>query len=108
MPKYLIQGSYNAEGIKSLLEHGVKPRLEAAEQMINALGGTVEAAYFALGADDVYVVVDCPDNVSITAASLLGNASGTYRAKGVVLLTLEEMDAAIQKGKSVTYRPPGQ
>ena len=48
------------------------------------------------------------NNVSVAASSLLGNASGTYSAMTVVLLTPEEMDADIQKGKSVTYRPPGQ
>jgi hypothetical protein len=46
-----------------------------------------------------------PDNVSTTAATLVGNASGAFSIKTVVLLTPEEIDEAVKK--SVNFRPPG-
>jgi len=106
MPKYLIQGSYTEEGLKGLLKEGGSKRQEAADQAITSLGGTLEAYYFAFGDNDFYAVVDLPDNVSVAATSMVGNASGTLKTKIVVLLTPEEVDQAVKK--TVEYRPPGQ
>ncbi len=106
MPKYLFHGSYTEEGLKGLLEEGGSKRREAAEQVIRSVGGTVEAYYFAFGDNDFYIIVDTPDNVSTTAASLIVNASGAVKVKTVVLLTPEEVDQAAKK--TVDYRPPGQ
>ena len=70
------------------------------------LGGRVEAFYFAFGDDDVYIIADVPDNVTITAISLAVNASGAVKVKTTVLLTPEEVDQAAKM--TVNYRPPGQ
>jgi uncharacterized protein with GYD domain len=66
----------------------------------------VEAFYFAFGDDDVYVLSDVPDNVTVTAISLAVNASGAVKVKTTVLLTPEEVDQAAKM--TVNYRPPGQ
>ncbi len=105
MSKYLFHGSYTEEGLKGLLKEGGSKRREAAEQVIESLGGSVEAYYFAFGDDDFYLIADLPDNVSSTAGSLVVNASGTVKVKIVVLLTPEEVDQAVKK--TVDYRPPG-
>ena len=47
-----------------------------------------------------------PDNVSVAAINMTIGASGAVRTKTTVLLTPEEVDAAVKK--SPTYRPPGQ
>ena len=105
MPKYLFQGSYTQEGLRGLLDEGGSKRREAAEQAIGSLGGTLEAYYFSFGDNDFYIIVDMPDNISTTAATLVGNASGAFKIKTVVLLTPEEIDEAVKK--SVNFRPPG-
>jgi uncharacterized protein with GYD domain len=104
--KYLFQGSYTEEGLKGLLEEGGAKRREAAEQVIQSVGGTLEAYYFAFGDNDFYVIADMPDNVSTTAVSLVVNFSGAVNVKTIVLLTPEEVDQAVKK--TVDYRPPGQ
>ena len=106
MPKYLFHGSYTEEGLKGLLEEGGSKRREAAEQVVKSAGGTLEAFYFSFGDNDFYVIVDAPNNVSITAASLVVNVSGAVKMKTVVLLTPEEVDQVVKK--TVDYRPPGQ
>ena len=105
MPKYLVQASYSADGIKGVLEKGGSSRPEAIRPMVEALGGTVESFYFAFGDADAYVVLDMPDNVSVAAVAMTVNASGAVRAKTTVLLTPEEVDQASEK--SVDYAPPG-
>ncbi len=106
MPKYLFQGSYTVEGLRELLREGATKRRETVEQLVKTLGGTLEAFYYAYGGDDFFIIADVPDSVTTTAVSLAVNATGAVRFKTVVLITPEEVDAAVTK--SITYRPPGQ
>src|SRR5262249_30470463 len=106
MPKYLITGSYTAEGVKGLLKDGGTKRLDAVRAAMKSVGGSVEAAYFALGEHDVYIIVDAPDHAAITAVALATGGSGAVRVKTTALLTPAEVDAAVKK--TVTYTPPGR
>jgi uncharacterized protein with GYD domain len=105
MPKYLIEASYTAEGVKGLQAAGGSSRRDAIAALAESVGGRLESLYFAFGEHDVYVVVDVPDNESATAVALTVNASGVVKARTTVLLTPEEVDAAANR--SVDYRPPG-
>ena len=105
MAKFLIQGSYSAEGAKGLLKEGGTARKAAVEKAVHGLGGRVEAIYYTFGADDVVVICDVPDAVSGLALSLVVNASGAVRISTTPLLTVEEVDAACKK--AVSYRPAG-
>jgi len=106
MPKYLLQASYTTEGVKGLLKDGGSKRREVVEQLTKALGGRVEAFYFAFGDDDVYIISDVPNHVTMSAVSLTVNASGAVKVKTTVLLTAEEVDQATKM--TVNYRAPGQ
>jgi len=106
MAKYMAQFSYTEEGLQGLLEDGGSKRREASKQLIESLGGKLEAYYFAFGDYDGYAIYELPDNVSAAAGSLVVNNSGAVTVKTTVLLSPEELDQATQK--SATYRPPGQ
>ena len=110
MSKYLVQASYSKEGVKGILNEGGSKRREAVEKAVKALGGTVEAVYFAFGDVDAFIILDLPDNVAATAASLVVNATGTVNATYTVLITPEEVDQAVEKAGKVfgEYRAPGQ
>jgi uncharacterized protein with GYD domain len=105
MPKYLIEASYTAEGLKGVLAKGGTARREAVEKMCADIGGTLESFHFAFGATDAYVIVDIPDNVSAAGVGLAVGASGMCAARTTVLLTPEEIDRAAEV--QATYRPPG-
>jgi uncharacterized protein with GYD domain len=106
MPKYLLQVSYTADGARGLLKDGGSKRRQVAEQAVKSAGGSMEAFYFAFGDTDALVIMDAPDHVSVAAAALVINASGSVSCKTTVLLTPEEIDQATKK--SVSYRAPGQ
>ena len=91
--------------MKGLLAEGGSSRIEAAKQALKSVGGTLEAFYFAFGDYDFCIIVDMPGNVSTTAISFVGNVSGTFSIKTIVLLTPEEVDKVVKK--SVDFRPPG-
>jgi uncharacterized protein with GYD domain len=106
MPKYLFEASYTAEGARGLLKEGGSKRRTAVESSLKAVGGKVDAFYYAMGEYDVYLIADVPDHVSAAAVSMAINATGAVRLKTTVLLTTEEIDAAAKK--SIDYRAPGK
>jgi uncharacterized protein with GYD domain len=110
MPKYLLQASLTVEGLKGTIEEGGTSRREAVTQFVESLGGKVEAAYYAFGYTDVFIIVDMPHNVAATAASLILNVAGTTKTTMTVLITPEEVDeaTALAREKTGAYRPPGQ
>lgn len=105
MKKYLIKGTYNAEGIKGLMKEGGTGRKAAIEKMLAGIGGKVEGFYYAFGEDDVIVIVELPDDISAASVGMRVNAAGLVKICLTVLLTPEDIDAASKK--SVTYRAPG-
>ena len=105
MPKYLVEARYTAEGAKGLLREGGSGRRAAIVKTVESVGGKLEAAYFAFGDVDVYIIVDLPDNISAAAVSLAANQSGFIASKTIVLMTPEEMDQATKK--TTGFRPPG-
>jgi uncharacterized protein with GYD domain len=106
MPKYLLETSYTSEGAKGLLKDGGTKRRQAAEAAIKSVGARLEAFYFAFGDADAILLVDAPDNATISAASIAVNASGAVTAKTRVLMTPEEVDQATKK--TVSYTAPGR
>ena len=105
MSKYLIRASYTTEGVKGLLKDGGSKRVRAVEEALKPLGAKVESFYFALGEADVYLIVDAPDVETVSAVSMVTNASGAVRLSTTVLMTPQQVDEAVKK--SVAYTPPG-
>lgn len=105
MPKYMIQASYTAEGVRGLMKDGGSKRRAAAEAAVKGVGGKLEAFYFAFGETDVFAIAEVPDNASAAAVSLAVTGSGAVNARTIVLMTSEEMDQATKK--TLDYRPPG-
>ena len=106
MPKYLIQASYTADGLKGLQKDKASGRRQAVLNALEPLRGKLESFNFAFGDDDVVAVIEMPDNVNAAAMSLAIAASGLVRLKTTPLLTVEEVDQAL--AKSVNYRAPGK
>jgi uncharacterized protein with GYD domain len=106
MPRYMIVANYTAQGEQGLLSQGGSARRTSVTEMVEKLGGTVESFDFAFGKDDVFTVVDLPDNVTAAAIGLAVGASGLVGVRTIVLLTPEEIDAAAQK--HADYHGPGQ
>lgn len=106
MKKYLIKALYNAEGIKKLIEEGGAARKSAIDKMLTGLGGKMESFYFSIGENNVYVIAHLPDDITAAAVELRINSSGLVTISTTVLLSPEDIDAAINK--TVTYRAPGE
>jgi uncharacterized protein with GYD domain len=106
MPKYLIAGSYSADGLKGLQRDKASGRQQALRTALEGLGGRLEASYFALGEDDAYLIADLPDNISAAALGIAASATGLVRTRTIALMTVEEVDRALEK--TINYRAPGR
>jgi uncharacterized protein with GYD domain len=106
MPKYMLQVSYTADGMKGLVKDGGSKRHAAARALVESVGGKLEAFYYAFGEDDVVAIADVPDAASAAAISLTLGASGAITGKLTVLLTPADIDQAVKK--TASYTPPGR
>ncbi len=105
MPKYMFQASYTAEGMQGLKKDKGSGRKAAVQAAIKALGGKLEAFYFAFEADDVVLIAELPGNVAAAAVTTTTIASGAVTIRTTPLLTVAEMDEAL--GMEGKYRAPG-
>ena len=106
MAKYLIQATYSAEGFKGVAKDKASGRKAALEKTLASVGATLEAIYYSFGDYDVVLIVDAPDNATVTAVGMAACSTGLARTSTTPLLTIEEADHAVKK--SVKYRGPGQ
>jgi uncharacterized protein with GYD domain len=106
MPKFLFKGHYTAEGLAGLLKEGGSARRGAVEKAAAALGGSIDAFYFAFGDDDVFVIGDMPNNAAAAEMSMVVGASGRVHTTVVPLLSVDDVDAIASSDKP-TYTPPG-
>ena len=100
MPKYLIEGSYTAEGVKGLQSDKASGRRAAVTRAVEALGGKLECIYFMFGDADVMVIVDMPDNAAASSLCLSLAGTGRIRTKTRTLLTVEEVDKALAQANA--------
>jgi uncharacterized protein with GYD domain len=106
MPKFLIQASYTAEGLKGLMHDKASGRKAAVEKAFASVGGKVDSFLYSFGEYDAVLIVDVPDNTAAASLSLAVSASGLVRTRTTPLLTIEETDKALEK--AVSYPVPGR
>jgi uncharacterized protein with GYD domain len=105
MGKYLLQVSYTTEGVKGVLKAGGTARQKAAANLVESVGGSLDALYFAFGSTDVYCIAELPTPEAAAAAALTVSGSGAATVVTTVLLTPEQIDAA--SDLRTEYSPPG-
>jgi uncharacterized protein with GYD domain len=106
MPKYLVQATYTTEGIRGLIKDSASGRRADVQASVKALGGNMEAFYYAFGQTDVISIVDLPSSVKAAALALTISGSGAVRVTTTPLLSVEEVDQALDI--KTQYRAPGE
>lgn len=109
MPKYMLLGSYSSESWARMIENP-GDRTAAARAAAEAVGGSVEALYWAFGPDDVVVIADIPDDTTAAAVSVAVTSSGALRnLRTIRLFSPEEGVEMLRKAQTVAagYRRPG-
>jgi len=60
---------------ESVEAEGGTARVEAARKFPASAGGSLESFYFALGADNAYIVCELPDNAAAAATAMSAAAT---------------------------------
>lgn len=106
MALYLTRFSYTAETWARMIETP-EDRREAARTYIESVGGKLHGFWYAFGEHDGWNLWEAPDNVSMAAVALAIGAGGALSSlETTVLLSVEETIDALEKAKSIQYRPP--
>src|SRR3954469_8061099 len=106
MAMYLTRFSYTPETWARLIENP-EDRRKAASAYIESVGGKLHGFWYAFGEHDGWNLWEAPDNVSMASVVLAIGAGGALSSmETTVLLSVEDTIAALEKAKSVRYRPP--
>ena len=105
MPKYMLQASYTAEGLRGLMKDSASGRRDSIQKAMKSLGGKLDSMHYCFGKQDVVIIVDLPDNMAAAGFATQASSTGLTRVITTPLLTVNEADKAL-KVKS-KYRSPG-
>lgn len=108
MARYLLQISVKPEAYATMMQNP-QDRGEAVRPVFEAVGGSLEEYYFAVGENTVYVICEVPDFDSLMALNMAVLAGGAITsAKSAGLLTAKEAVDVMKKAGDVVYRPPSK
>ena len=107
MPLYMYQASYTSDAWEAQIKNP-QNRIEQARPLIEAQGGKILGAYYAFGEYDLIMILEAPDNVSVSTLALAAAAGGAIKAqKTTMLMRIEEGIEAMRRASGTGYRPPG-
>jgi len=109
MAKYAFFFTYTSEAWARMVD-SPGDRTAAVRQLADALGGTLESAYWMLGPHDGFVVADIPDSARAAALSVAVGSSGAFKhLETHELFTQEQVVQVLAHAKTAAavYQAPG-
>jgi uncharacterized protein with GYD domain len=105
MARYLFEVSVVPQAFATLITNP-QDRAQANRPLFEAVGGTLEAYYFAVGQSLFYLVAEIPDEASVGALTMAILAGGAVASvKSTAILTAAEAVEAMRKAATLGYRP---
>lgn len=105
---YLFQGRYTAASLKALIDNP-QDREKTVAALIAGVGGKLHHLFFAFGSEDVYALIEAPDDAAMIAGSLIVGASGSMSSGGTIkLLSMAEAMEGMRRAQKAraSYAPP--
>jgi uncharacterized protein with GYD domain len=100
------QFAYTPEAWTAFTKHP-EDRTNAVQELAQKLGCRAEGLYYSLGEYDGFVLIEAPNEATVTAFLLGAMAPGHLRAtKTTVLMRPETIVEAMKKAGGVTYKGP--
>lgn len=106
MSMYLTRFSYTPETWARMIQ-APEDRRNTARSCIEAVGGKLHGFWYAFGERDGLTLWEAPDNVAMAAVALaIGSGGALSACETTVMLTVEETISALDRARSIRYRPP--
>ena len=109
MAKYVTFVTYTSEAWARMIQRPTD-RTAAGRQLVDAVGGSVECAYWMFGAHDGLFIFDVPDSISAATISVALGSAGLFKnVETHELLPQEQFDQVLSRAKQTAqaYQPPG-
>ena len=110
MARYASFFSYSSEAWARMISTP-GDRTAALRQVLDSVGGSLDAMYWMFGDYDGMVIFDVPDSAGAAAVSIAAGSSGAFKhLETHELFTQEQLGETLARAKAATqaYRPPGQ
>ena len=102
MAFYLFKARYTAAAIKAMVDNP-QDREAPARKLIESVGGKLHHLFFSFGEEDVYALIEAPDDTAMAAGALAVGASGAFSGGATVkLMAPAEAIKAMKAAKKAT------
>jgi uncharacterized protein with GYD domain len=106
MSLYMAQFAYTADAWTALTKHP-ENRTAAVQGLAQKLGCRMEALYYSFGEYDGFVILEAPDEATVTAFVLAALAPGHIRTtKTTLLMRPDQVVEAMKKAATATFKGP--
>lgn len=95
MPTYAVLGKLTDDGVKDI--RNIRQRMERNRASGEKRGIKLIGWYLAQGSYDILVIVEAPDDITMSAQTLIVAGFGASRSETLRLFPLEEADKIIEK-----------
>jgi uncharacterized protein with GYD domain len=95
MATYIVLGQFTDQGIRNVQDTG--KRAEAAKELAKKLGATVKELYWTIGRYDVALIIEAPDDETITAFGLSSGKLGNVRTETLRAFSPAEMKQILSR-----------
>jgi len=95
MATYIVLSSFTDQGIRNVKD--TTKRADVVREMAKKFGVTVKEFYWTMGAYDVVVVFDAPDDASMTALGMAIGSQGNVRTQTLRAFSKDEINSILSK-----------
>ena len=95
MPTYIVLGNFTDQGIRNIKDS--PKRASAVKEGAKKVGASVKSLYWTLGAYDVALVVDAPDDQSVAALLFSIGSLGNVRTQSLKAFEADEVERILGK-----------
>jgi uncharacterized protein with GYD domain len=95
MATYIVLSSFTEQGIRGVKD--TTKRADMVRQTAKKFGVTAREFFWTLGSYDVVVIMDAPDDASMTALGLAIGAEGNVRTQTLRAFSRDEMNGILAK-----------
>ena len=95
MPTYIVLGSFTDQGIRTVKD--TTKRADAVKEHAKKFGVTAKEFYWTLGAHDMVVILDAPDDAAMSAFGMSVGSAGNVRTQTMRAFSKDEVNAILGK-----------
>ena len=95
MATYIVLSSFTDQGIRGVKD--TTKRADSVREMAKKFGVTAKEFYWTMGAYDVVVVFDAPDDASMTALGMAIGSLGNVRTQTMRAFSKDEINSILSK-----------